>query len=195
MRRRKSRTLQAPIRTPPLKCCSDVIGLHRQELSLEEPQYGWLAAFREERSRLKRCLADVSVEIEHVGSTSVPGLLAKPIIDIAVCVSSESELQSAIDALRNFGYIYRGDGKSKGGHLFVREICADVRTHHIHMVVAGDTQWDRYLRFRDELRANRKLRDDYATLKAKIAQTVDVDRRSYTKSKSDFIERFFRANT
>jgi GrpB-like predicted nucleotidyltransferase (UPF0157 family) len=127
------------------------------------------------------------LDAQHVGSTSVPDLPAKPILDIAVLIESLDALHGLIEKLTSAGYVYRGDVGDNGGHLFVRESQPDVRVAHVHVLVRDDPQWPRYLLFRDLLRGSEALRKRYAGLKQQLAQQHTDDRRSYTAAKDAFI--------
>ena len=119
----------------------------------------------------------------------MPGLAAKPIIDIAVAVASPADVQRCRPRLVERGYLDRGDRDREGGHVFVRECAPEVRTHHLHMIAIDDPQWASYLRFRDQLRADTALRAEYASLKRKLQKRFAGDRQGYTEAKGAFIRR------
>jgi GrpB-like predicted nucleotidyltransferase (UPF0157 family) len=129
------------------------------------------------------------LDIQHVGSTAVPGLAAKPIIDIAVAVASLVDVQRCRPLLIALGYLDRGDAGREGGYVFVKERVPEVRTHHLHMVTIDDPQWANYLSFRDRLRADAALRKEYAALKWKLQERFACDRQGYTAAKDAFIRR------
>ena len=121
-----------------------------------------------------------------MGSTAVPSLDAKPILDIAVAVASTQVIPRLRRPLGQLGYIYRGDAGEDGGHLFVKESAPDVRTHHLHVVV-DDLQWREWLLLRDSLRADEMLRTRYSELKKALQERFAEDRRGYTEAKNKFI--------
>ena len=164
------------------------LGLNRDEVDLAESTPDWSEAFSRERFVLKEILGNLASSIEHVGSTAVGTLPAKPIIDIAVRVEDEAAIRSLIAKLEAAGYIYRGDAPFQGGHLLVKESSPGVRTHHVHAVTADDPQWQSWLRFRDFLRTDRELRKQYTQLKQELKRRFPTDRRSYTLAKTQFIE-------
>jgi len=125
--------------------------------------------------------------IEHVGSTSVPGLVAKPVIDIMVAVESLEASRPAISAAAKAGYIY-WPYKADVMHWFCKPSDAH-RTHHLHLVPYGSRTWRARLGFRDALRADSKLAEDYAQLKCHLAARHGDDREAYTESKSEFVQR------
>jgi GrpB-like predicted nucleotidyltransferase (UPF0157 family) len=168
------------------------LGLARNIVRIVDHQPAWAILAAEAISELKGVSGVIAAE--HVGSTSVPGLSAKPILDIAAGISGDSAVPGLTEHLVSLGYIYRGDGGEEGGHLFVRELAPDVRSIHLHSILHGGRQWRNYLLFRDTLRADASLRDDYAGLKTRLAAEFREDRAAYTKAKNDFIESILKAS-
>lgn len=128
----------------------------------------------------------LAVAIEHIGSTAVPGLVAKPILDIAVGLSSDADPDQVIARLEPLGWAFRGD-KGDPGLLFVLEDRPAHRVAHMHVVGYGDTRWRHYLLFRDRLRTDPAARTAYAELKRGLAERFADDRRAYTAAKDSFI--------
>ena len=157
------------------------------ELVVHRPE--WARAFAEERARLSHALSKIVCEVEHVGSTAVPGVLAKPILDIAVGLASDSDVAEAVSALRGLSYEYRGDAETEGGHILVRGPEPLVRTHHVHVVDLGDSQWESYLLLRNFLRQHPHARDAYSAEKAALAQRYSDDRDAYTAAKDEIVQR------
>jgi GrpB-like predicted nucleotidyltransferase (UPF0157 family) len=122
-------------------------------------------------------------DIQHVGSTTVPGL----IIDIAIAVNSREAIYAVVKRLPDIGYIDKGDQGANGGYLLVKESEPDVRTFHIHVVEKNDVQWQNYIIFRDCLRRDANVRKEYAKLKKNLALKYPKDRDSYTRGKEQFI--------
>jgi GrpB-like predicted nucleotidyltransferase (UPF0157 family) len=166
-----------------------MIGLERGTVRVVPPDDEWPEAFAQERHCLCQRIGYLVLDIQHVGSTAVPGLAAKPIIDIAVAVASPADVQRCRPLLVELGYIDRGDRGREGGYVFVKERTPEVRTHHLHMVAIDDPQWANYLRFRDGLRADVALRTEYASLKQKLQEQFTNDRQGYTAAKGAFIRR------
>ncbi|MEZ5987792.1 MAG: GrpB family protein [Planctomycetota bacterium] len=157
----------------------------------------WPAAFAEEEERLRAWLpADLVGRIEHFGSTAVPGLAAKPIIDVLVEVGDLGATRDRIAPLleaRGYEYLWRptrgDDGEPFYAWFIRRDPVSGRRTHHLHVVEPGMTEhWDR-LRFRDALRADPGLARDYEALKRRLAADHPRDRVAYTEGKAAFIER------
>ena len=165
------------------------IGLQYGEVHVVSSSSDWAVEYARARKAIVGCLGELEVTIEHVGSTAVPGLSAKPIVDIGIGASTTEDIERVIDALEHGSFIYRGDKGKSGGHLFVMESAPAFRTHHIHLVLKSDHEWSNYLRFRDALVADSALRDDYARLKQSLARAHRHDRPTYTKAKATFIRR------
>jgi GrpB-like predicted nucleotidyltransferase (UPF0157 family) len=154
----------------------------RVELVAYDP--AWPALYETERERLEPLLD--ALEIHHIGSTAVPGLLAKPIIDIVALVD---DLAAPIAALIYNGYQYVRVFNAAFAHR--RFLCyptASHRTHHLHLV-DDRAELERRLRFRDRLRADPALADEYAALKRALAARHPEDREAYTEAKAPFIRR------
>lgn len=163
------------------------LGLKYRTVRLVDHDPRWSRAFEDERLPIADSLADLGCGIEHVGSTSVPGLRAKPIIDIAVGVPDLAEVAECIARLEALGYIYRGDAGKDGGHVLVRAI-GDVRTHHVHIVPLDGPQWRAYLALRAILRRHAWARDEYATVKAELAKRFPNDHMAYQHGKTAVVE-------
>lgn len=164
-----------------------MIGLKRGTVKVVAYCPDWRDLFEQERRVLQQRIGHLVLDIQHVGSTAVPGLTAKPIIDIAVAVASITVIPRCRQPLGFLGYIDRGDGGKEGGYLFVKESAPGIRTHHLHIVTIDDPQWGNYLQFRDVLRANETLRTRYATLKKTLQEKFSQDRKAYTAAKHEFI--------
>lgn len=163
-----------------------ILGLRNGAVRLVDHQPGWAAAFDAARARIESALdPGLILGLEHVGSTAVPGLIAKPIIDIALQIPAAAA--TPIAPLVAAGYLDRGDKGADGGHLLALEPEPDVRTEHLHVVRAGDGLWAIYLSFRDRLRADPAARDRYAALKRRLAAAHASERERYTAAKAAFI--------
>ena len=148
----------------------------------------WPARFDEEREAIVAALGEATgsiVAIEHVGSTSVPGLAAKPIIDIMIGVRQVADGVPCITPIVQLGYECRGEFGIPG-RLYFRK--GEPRTHHIHMVAHEGEFWRRHVAFRDLLRARPDLVEEYARLKRELAAHYGGDRAGYTEAKTPFIE-------
>ncbi len=143
--------------------------------------------FEAEASRLRAGLGELAVRIEHVGSTSVPGLAAKPIVDIQVSVPDIRDLDSYRRPLEALGYEYVYDPDFVEYPFFGWPTSAQPRTFNLHVCEAG-TEWEaRHLRFRDLLRSDPVARDEYAALKRELALKHGNDIQGYVDDKDAFI--------
>lgn len=148
----------------------------------------WVEAFQVERQVLCQALAQWLVGTpEHIGSTAVPGLAAKPIIDIMAPVQSLDDSRLAIPAAAALGYVYF-PYQAEVMHWFCKP-SPSVRTHHLHLVPLGNPLWNERLALRDALRIDDNLRAEYQTLKLELAAKYRHDREGYTEAKSPFIRR------
>lgn len=146
----------------------------------------WPSKFESERAVLRRLLAPwVVANIEHVGSTAVSGLSAKPVIDIMVPVECLDSSRGAIEAASQAGYIY-WPYKADVMHWFCKPSAAH-RTHHLHLIPYESPLWFDRLRFRDALRSDPHLARRYAELKLHLAKRYRHDRESYTEGKTEFV--------
>ena len=140
---------------------------------------------RESKAILAACRPWVT-ELHHVGSTSVPGLAAKPILDILPVAAGPAEAHEAVSRMTELGYRYRGENGIAGRFYFDRVV--DGRTvMHVHMFPAGHDEVRRHLAFRDHLRRNHEVASEYERLKRELAIRYRDDRRTYTESKANFI--------
>jgi GrpB-like predicted nucleotidyltransferase (UPF0157 family) len=147
----------------------------------------WPARFEAERTLIdKQIAAYVVGAIEHVGSTAVPQLAAKPVIDIMVGVESLEASRAALPLLESLSYCYF-PYKPDVMHWLCKP-SDEIRTHHLHLVPFGSALWIERLAFRDYLRAHPQARADYARLKQDLAERHRNDREAYTEQKGDFIK-------
>ena len=146
----------------------------------------WPEMFNVESFLIKALLGDVAKNIHHIGSTSVPGLSAKPVIDILLEVSDIKELDQCTPAMVNAGYSARGENGITGRRYFIKG--GDQRSHQVHAFSVGDIQILRHLAFRDYLRKNREAARDYAEIKRAAVLLYKNDAQRYSAFKTDFIE-------
>ncbi|SFT63668.1 GrpB domain, predicted nucleotidyltransferase, UPF0157 family [Pseudovibrio denitrificans] len=157
-----------------------------RKVKVVDAQARWAEDFQQEQEVLYDLLGDIVEGIHHIGSTSVPDLAAKPIIDILLEVSDIEALETQSAKLINIGYVAKGEHGIKGRRYF--EKGGDDRTHHLHAFKTGDPHVYRHLAFRDYLKAHPEVREKYAHLKKKTAQDVNGDVVGYREGKSDFVE-------
>ncbi|HEX8475278.1 MAG TPA: GrpB family protein [Pyrinomonadaceae bacterium] len=164
-----------------------MIGLERGIVRLAPYTDEWRRSFESEKRLLETAIGRRALGIEHVGSTSVEGLEAKPIIDVAVAVRRLSDGEECVGALRQVGYEYKGENGLPTQRFFVKG--EPRRTHCLHVVEIDGDEWRNYLLFRDYLRHNRDVMEAYAQLKRDLAQQYATNRGAYTEAKAAFIAR------
>jgi GrpB-like predicted nucleotidyltransferase (UPF0157 family) len=142
----------------------------------------WPHIFEEEAKRLRKALGDNCLQIHHIGSTSVPGLAAKPIIDIIPVVKDCRLSDMAIQGMKDLGYDFKGEF----GIPFRRFFCKP--GYNVHIYEEGSSEIDRHLKFRDYLRHNAQKRDQYAHIKQELAQQFPNDKIAYILGKDPFIQ-------
>ncbi|MBA4158853.1 MAG: GrpB family protein [Gemmatimonadetes bacterium] len=149
----------------------------------------WPDRFAAEATQLRAALGAAAVAIEHVGSTAVPGLAGKPVLDVAVAVTSAATADQGIPRLEALGYEYRGPyGEDPRRRYYVRDTHG-VRTVQIHLYVLPAAAWCEKLAFRDALRADPALAAAYAAEKYRVAEAVGWNKRAYSRTKGRFVER------
>jgi len=155
---------------------------------LEEYNPNWKEMYKEEEKRLKELLKDNIVEIMHVGSTSIEGLPAKPVIDIMVTVSNLKDVENFKYLFSSeLGYDLRDDGGVKGEYL-VRKGSEDARTHFIHIIEENSERYENFIYFKNYLESHPEKIIEYKNLKEELSKKYSDDRKSYTASKNDFIQ-------
>ncbi|MDD9781537.1 GrpB family protein [Priestia megaterium] len=163
-----------------------MVGLERGVVKLEPYNYKWIMLFDKERELLYFHLKDLIIEIEHVGSTSIEGLSAKPIIDIAIGVSSLDKIIRIKEKVKGIGYVeipVNIDGK----HVFVKDKENKI-THFLHVMVYNQHLWRDQICFRDSLRSSPDSKLEYVKLKQELAKKYPNDVISYTNEKKKFVD-------
>ena len=156
----------------------------RIELVDHDPQ--WKDLFRSERLELEREMGDLILSIEHIGSTAIPGLAAKPVVDIMVCVGGQRDPGDYLERLSDLGYRYVEQEDEPHRIFFVK---GRPRTYHLHLVVQGSATYWEHLIFRDYLLENEEALRRYESLKRELASRFRNDRESYSNGKREFIQR------
>ena len=150
----------------------------------------WPSEFAAVRTELLAAFSDDTILIEHIGSTSVPGLCAKPVIDVLVGASLLKTIEVAIPRLAaaQYEYVSKYEVELPMRRYFVRQELHGFRVH-VHAVVNGSKIWNEHLAFREALRSNTGTRDVYARLKTNLAHAHENDKAAYTAAKAPFITR------
>jgi GrpB-like predicted nucleotidyltransferase (UPF0157 family) len=164
--------------------------------SLEIADYDptWPDRFEEQASQVAVLLAPwLAGPVEHVGSTAVPGLPAKPVIDMLAPVRCLAEAEEAVGRLAADGWLFWADDPNRSWRLWFLRPRPEARTHHLHMIEHGRDQARAMVAFRDTLQANGELRREYAQLKRRLARQHADNRNVYTNAKTGFVESALRA--
>ena len=168
------------------------LGLKRGTVAVEPHRATWEISAQEMISILKEVLKEDMIDAQHIGSTSIKSICAKPIVDIVVGVESFDKIIKHNDVLMEKGIIYRREDHP-GQHLYV---CGDlensIHTHYIHVVIWGQEAWKNYINMRDYLNAHEHKAKEYSELKEQLAKRYPEDRIAYTNGKGAFIEDILR---
>ncbi|MEX2214573.1 MAG: GrpB family protein [Phycisphaeraceae bacterium] len=164
------------------------LGLAKGVVRLAEYSPDWPRTFERERERILAACGDHLHAIEHVGSTSVPGLIAKPVLDIMPALRTPQAGEAIIEPMTALGYEYRGAFGLPGRFFFVLR-SGDDNVVHCHAWPREHPQVRRHVAFRDYLRAHPEAAAEYAALKRKLAGQHETDREAYTDAKDEFIQR------
>ena len=163
---------------------SPPLGLKRGELHLSPYRAEWPVLFEVEKKTIASAIGNHIADIQHVGSTAVPGMSAKPILDIAIAVEDFENARACIEPLIGLGYTFKGENGIPRRHYFQKgEPC----THHVHMVEETSGEWSKLILFRDHLRSDRSVAEEYGRLKAALTGSLAGDRKAYLAAKAEFI--------
>lgn len=169
------------------------MGLKVGEVRLEKWNPRWREDFEMEKQNLLHIFGSLALDIQHIGSTSINQLDAKPIIDIAVGLENLSEFEKVRKAFDQLSqYSIKPDNDS--GEVLIRKGPENNRTHFIHVMKYKDQRMNDSLKFRNILRLNPQIRNEYCRLKHQLANKYPNDRKSYTADKSTFIKQVLRDN-
>lgn len=160
------------------------IGLESDQLRLMPYNPQWPQYYERERRHLQAAIGQFVTDIQHVGSTAIAGMPAKPVIDIGIAVENFERAAVCVSHMERLGYEYRGENGILRRHYFVK---GHPRTHHVHMLEAASAEWRAHISFRDYLRAHRGVAIEYANLKNGLAMKFATDREAYQRAKASFI--------
>jgi GrpB-like predicted nucleotidyltransferase (UPF0157 family) len=165
-----------------------IIGMNKKKLELLPHNPLWKEDFKAEKARILSAFEDSTVQIEHVGSTSIPNIHAKPILDIAI-LCGEKGLEAIINSLKNLGYDYRGQFDDEGGHFYAVLDKGDVRLCQAHIYSEANEDWFSKLKFRDVLSKNAELAKEYNDYKLQLAETIS-SKSEYAEIKTKWVDKF-----
>ena len=162
------------------------MGLKVGTVTLEEYNSNWSKMFEEEKENLKNIFKDLAIEIEHIGSTSIEGLSAKPIIDIAIAVKNLSDFENIREYFKE-PYSVKED--SVCDEILIRKrVGSDETTHLIHVMEVEGKRYQDTIKFRNYIRKHKNVLNEYENLKKELAEKYADNRKMYTSSKNDFIQ-------
>lgn len=168
-----------------------MIGLEKGVVRVVPYDPDWQVQYALEAARLYSSIGEFVLDIQHVGSTAVPGCDAKPIIDIAICIANLDKVDACVPLLAQLGYEYKGENGIPGRHYFQRG--RPVCLFHIHMSMPEHANWINHMRFRDHLLAHTEAVQAYCQLKHDLAARYPNDRLAYTEGKAEFIRSILEA--
>ena len=163
-----------------------MLGVERYRVALVPHDDNWSNEYELARDEMMNILGDNIIEINHVGSTAIKGIVAKPILDVAVVVKNIEALN--ISGMEEAGYEYAGLRQDTGKHLFVRRTDGDISTHHIACYMQNNEDYNSTVLFCKYLNAHPEYAKQYNDLKIELASKYPDDRLAYTEAKADFIE-------
>jgi GrpB-like predicted nucleotidyltransferase (UPF0157 family) len=165
---------------------SSPIGLEKGVVRLLPYQDEWRRLFEQEKSALQAVLGGYILDLQHIGSTAIPGMSAKPIIDIAIAVNDFEEAKKCIPLVVGLGYEYRGEYGIPRRHYFVR---GEPRLFHLHMMEVTSPNWHNLLLFRDYLIGHPESAGEYTALKKRLAEMYPTEREAYLEGKAELVQR------
>lgn len=167
-----------------------MIGLKRGTVRLIDHQDEWIYEAENTIGELKKLMGTAAIDIQHIGSTAISSIHAKPIIDIVIGVRELNDIHPYINVLKESGFIFRGEDVP-GQVLFVKgNFEEDLRTHHIHVVKWNGSEWNNYINFRDYLNAFPEKRLIYDDCKQGLSVQFSSNRKCYTEGKRKLIDTF-----
>lgn len=164
------------------------LGLKRGIVQLEPHDKQWDEAAIQTIKILNSILGDAAIDIQHIGSTAIPAIKAKPIIDIVVGVTDFEKIMSYNEQLQKDGIFYCGSDVEDQILYVMGDMKKDIRTYHIHVVKWNGTEWRNYIHFRDCLNANANMALQYQRVKEELESKYADNRGLYTKGKKDIID-------
>ena len=161
-----------------------MLGVEHNLVRLSEHSPVWAELYREEEQRIKDAAGEYIVDLQHIGSTSIPGIKAKPVLDMLAGVRELSDVLQFQDALESIGYEYIPRAEIATDYVFGK---GTPRTHYLHIVKHGDEKWKSHLHFRDRLRTDPELARAYERLKEDLSARFSDSQSKYHEGKSQFI--------
>ena len=169
-----------------------MLGLNRNNVVLSTYNSGWELAFQDEKKSILDKFGNKVVAVEHVGSTAIPGMSAKPVLDFMVAIESLDNYKSFVEPLRELGYEFRREYLDSQQHVLFVKGSEDFRTHYLKLTELNSEFWEEHILFRDYLISHREVAEEYKQLKEKLQVSNASSRATYTELKSEFIQNVLR---
>lgn len=168
------------------------LGLQRGIVKLSEHDSSWGEAFSREKAALQKIFGEKILGVEHVGSTAIAGLKAKPVLDLMVAIPSLSDWKEYEAGLQKLGYQFRTDFQARQGNILFVKGPEDNRTHYLKLTEFNSDFWNEHVLFRDFLIAHPESRQEYEELKMALLEKYHGDRVPYTEGKAAFIAKILK---
>lgn len=163
-----------------------MLGISKNSVMICPYSEEWRLNFEREKINIYNCIKEYIIDIQHVGSTSINGMAAKPIIDIMVTIKELKEGFQLINDLESIRYHFKGS-LGKSNRFFFWKENDGINTHNLHIVEQGDENYKNLILFRDFMNKHSNYRDRYYNLKIELASQYKDDRKTYTEKKAEFI--------
>ncbi len=158
----------------------------KREITVERYNEVWVELYNLEADALRSVLDDEIVEIHHIGSTSIPGMAAKPVIDLMISVKNIEAIDAYDHAMESLGYTVKGSFGIEGRRFYLKGVYD--RSHHVHIFQQGNSELKRHLDFRDFMLAHPEEVENYSYLKLELSKTFKNDVEAYIGGKHDYIQ-------
>lgn len=165
-----------------------MLGLKRGTVKLVDHNPKWLTAFKNEKKQLQNIFGADLLGIEHIGSTSIPGIKAKPIMDLMIAVSNIGDYENYVEGLSKLGYQFMRDNRDTQEHILFVKGSEEKRTHYLKLCELNSDFWNEHLIFRNYLINHPDKAKEYERLKIDLNKKYSDDRDSYTKKKANYIK-------
>lgn len=166
-----------------------MLGQHKANINVVPYQSEWKERYEQETALLRSAIGENALRMDHIGSTSIPGMVAKPVIDIMVAVVSLPQAMKLVPVVEGLGYIYRTPDTVPERMFFAKESSPEVRTHHLNLTEQGSGFWKNQLAFRDYLRTHAQIVIEYGELKQHLAEVYAHTHVLDRDGKTEFVTR------
>jgi len=169
-----------------------MLGLDRKNVKLSKYHSGWKQAFEDEKTAIQERLGEAVLDIEHIGSTAIPGMSAKPVLDFMIAVKSVDVYVKFIEPMKELGYEFRRDNRETQEHILFVKGAEDLRTHYLKMTERDSGFWKEHILFRDYLINHPETAKEYKELKESLQESHSSSRATYTEAKAELIQKILK---